>query len=343
MNSALEAHHHPRRLRHVLRRVGVYPIVAARYGIPSPGVADGQAAEARPRPQGRRAPRAARADRRCAAARDRAARWSGCARRCTTREHHRSTSIDARRPDAVPGRRRAAGAGRGVPARPPTRCRRTSIASSGVNGTYTFTMKPNVAGEPARGGGRAGAPDDRAARQRARRRRAEHRAAGRQRRSDPRAAARRDRRRAREGDHPVDRPARAEDRRAGPGRRRARRCSSTARCRPAWRSSRASRRAGRCRRRTVYYLVRKVAAVTGQDLRNARPSLDENNRPAVSFTLNTDGAAQVRQGDRREHRPPAGDRPRRPRAVGAAHRTAHHDRRPDHRQLHAGGSRRTCR
>ena len=40
----------------------------------------------------------------------------------------------------------------------------------------------------------------------------------------------------------------------------------------------------------VYYLVRKAAAVTGRDLRNARPSLDENNRPAVSFTLNSEGA-----------------------------------------------------
>src|SRR5438093_1210047 len=40
---------------------------------------------------------------------------------------------------------------------------------------------------------------------------------------------------------------------------------------------------------TVYYLVKKAAAVTGQDLRNARPSVDENNRPAVSFTLSSDG------------------------------------------------------
>jgi preprotein translocase subunit SecD len=40
---------------------------------------------------------------------------------------------------------------------------------------------------------------------------------------------------------------------------------------------------------TSYYLVRKVAAVTGRDLRNARPSLDENNQPAVSFTLNNEG------------------------------------------------------
>src|SRR3954471_18645166 len=40
---------------------------------------------------------------------------------------------------------------------------------------------------------------------------------------------------------------------------------------------------------TVYYLVKRVAAVTGQDLRNARSSLDENNRPAVSFTLSNEG------------------------------------------------------
>ena len=40
---------------------------------------------------------------------------------------------------------------------------------------------------------------------------------------------------------------------------------------------------------TVYYLVRTVAAVTGRDLRNARPTVDENNRPAVSFTLNSEG------------------------------------------------------
>jgi preprotein translocase subunit SecD len=41
---------------------------------------------------------------------------------------------------------------------------------------------------------------------------------------------------------------------------------------------------------TGYYAVRRVAAVTGRDLRNARPTLDENNRPAVSFSLNTEGA-----------------------------------------------------
>jgi preprotein translocase subunit SecD len=39
-----------------------------------------------------------------------------------------------------------------------------------------------------------------------------------------------------------------------------------------------------------YYAVRRVPAVTGRDLRNARPTLDENNRPAVSFSLNQEGA-----------------------------------------------------
>ncbi len=43
----------------------------------------------------------------------------------------------------------------------------------------------------------------------------------------------------------------------------------------------------------AYYLVRRVAAVTGRDLRNARPSLDEFNQPAVSFTLNREGAGKM--------------------------------------------------
>ena len=38
-----------------------------------------------------------------------------------------------------------------------------------------------------------------------------------------------------------------------------------------------------------YYLVRRAAAVSGTEIRSARPSLDENNRPAVSFTLNPEG------------------------------------------------------
>ena len=40
---------------------------------------------------------------------------------------------------------------------------------------------------------------------------------------------------------------------------------------------------------TVFYGVKRAAAVSGRDLRNASPSLDENNQPAVSFTLSTEG------------------------------------------------------
>jgi preprotein translocase subunit SecD len=42
----------------------------------------------------------------------------------------------------------------------------------------------------------------------------------------------------------------------------------------------------------VYYVVKKVPAVTGRDLRNAQQSLDEYSRPAVSFTLKQDAAAR---------------------------------------------------
>jgi preprotein translocase subunit SecD len=46
---------------------------------------------------------------------------------------------------------------------------------------------------------------------------------------------------------------------------------------------------------TVFYVLRRVAAVSGRDLRSARPSLDQNNRPAVSFTLSGDGARRFGQ------------------------------------------------
>ena len=41
---------------------------------------------------------------------------------------------------------------------------------------------------------------------------------------------------------------------------------------------------------TVYYMVRKAAAVSGHDVTNARPAVDQNNLPAVSFTLSAEGA-----------------------------------------------------
>ena len=43
---------------------------------------------------------------------------------------------------------------------------------------------------------------------------------------------------------------------------------------------------------TQYYLVKKLAPITGQDLRIARSTLDENGRPAVGFSLTRDGAVK---------------------------------------------------
>jgi preprotein translocase subunit SecD len=42
----------------------------------------------------------------------------------------------------------------------------------------------------------------------------------------------------------------------------------------------------------TYYLVKRTPVVSGRDLRNARQSLDENNRPAVAFSLKPDGATR---------------------------------------------------
>ena len=42
----------------------------------------------------------------------------------------------------------------------------------------------------------------------------------------------------------------------------------------------------------VFYLVRKTAAVTGQDLRTAQPTLDDNGRPAVGFSLTREGSSK---------------------------------------------------
>jgi preprotein translocase subunit SecD len=41
-----------------------------------------------------------------------------------------------------------------------------------------------------------------------------------------------------------------------------------------------------------FYLVRKTAAVTGGDLRNARAQIDQNGAPAVGFSLNNEGAVK---------------------------------------------------
>ena len=42
----------------------------------------------------------------------------------------------------------------------------------------------------------------------------------------------------------------------------------------------------------TFYVVKKIAPVTGQDLRVAKPGLDENNQPAVMFELKSAGATK---------------------------------------------------
>ncbi len=137
-------------------------------------VAHGPPIEARPRPAGRRSPRAARAHRRCAAARD-GGRVGAAARGAEDRGHHRRQHY-RRKPGAIQSRRHRARAGRGLQTgghhgrdelRPQPRRRRR----------LHLHHEAEYPGDAPRGGGHAGASDDRAARQRAGRRRAEHRAA----------------------------------------------------------------------------------------------------------------------------------------------------------------------
>jgi preprotein translocase subunit SecD len=44
---------------------------------------------------------------------------------------------------------------------------------------------------------------------------------------------------------------------------------------------------------TVYYLLQRTPVITGSDLRSARPLPDENNKPAISFSLNQEGARKL--------------------------------------------------
>jgi preprotein translocase subunit SecD len=166
---------------------------------------------------------------------------------------------------------------------------------SGVGGTYRFVMRPNIAvqlGDEAvtqahqtieRRVNELGVAEPIVARH----------GGG---RSDPRAAARRLGRLAREGDHPLDGAARAEARAAGPGVHAARNAArGDGRQEPPGTevvpgigdATAPGERAG-----TVYYLVQRTPVITGRDLRNARPTLDEYNQPAVSFSLKQDGAVK---------------------------------------------------
>ena len=94
--------------------LGVYPILAPRYHLPLPGWLSGQAAQAWARPQGRRAPRPARADRTRRCRRRPRRRPSRSARSCKT-ANVPVGAINTTSPTALPRRGRAAGSGCGVP------------------------------------------------------------------------------------------------------------------------------------------------------------------------------------------------------------------------------------
>ena len=91
---------------------------------------------------------------------------------------------------------------------------------------------------------------------------------------------------------------------------------------------------------TVYYVVRRVPAVTGRDLRNSRPSLDENSRPAVGFSLNNEGASKFGAFTQANINRQLASRARQPRLLGAHDQQPHRRRRDHPGQLHAAGGRR---
>ncbi len=194
--------------------------------------------------------------------------------------------------DDVPRRGGAGGSRRGLPAhRRHAGERPTFDRSPGAGGTYDFTMKPNIAKDLREQAVVQAVRNDRSPRQRARRRRAEHLALR------PDAATRSwsscpacsDVGRAKEiirstallelklveaGPAPTQRGAAAVVRRQGAARHGS--------------GARQRRRGGDGDAPST--CSKKVAAATGRDLRSAKPSLDENNRPAVSFTLTSDGS-----------------------------------------------------
>ena len=268
-----------------------------------------QKVRARPRPQGRRPSRPAGPDRRRAAAAE-TETTAEQLREALTKRNIPVTNDRRRRADGVHGRGRPAGQDAQFRRSPtssssalvqPAAGRRRHLHVSRCGRTSRCTL--------ARRGGDAGAPDDRAPRQRVRRLRADRRAVRQQRRPDPRAAAGRDRRRARQGAHRQTALLELKLVEAGPAptTRSAAQAATAATSRRTWRCCRATTSAASSARpapRCSTWCAR-TPAITGRDLRNARPTLDENNLPAVSFSLNNEGGAQVRPGDRREHRPAA--------------------------------------
>ena len=239
-------------------------------------------------------------------------------------DHHRrsrrrgssSTGVPPAQDAAVPAARRSAGR------------RRCSTGRGGAGG-YTFEMKPNMAVQLRERGGRAGAADDRAPRQRARRR--------------PSRSSRRTARRAirswcscRASQDPdqvkrvigIDGAARAEDRRSR-GRPRSQEALLQTHER-----RRAARHGGGHRRRPAEpgrdvllpgaSASRRSPAAT---CATPGPTLDENNLPAIGFSMNRDGAIKFGKLTGDNIGKPLAVDPRQPRRDGRHHPGADHRRR----------------
>ena len=126
----------------IFAAVGVYPIVATSFGINSPRWLVSKMLKLGPRSQGRCPSGPARADRRRAAHRDRDGGGAVPPSADDGRHHH----VEHRpgQSDFVQGRGDRARAGRGLPDGGERRQARNFERDSGVNGTYTFSMKPNI-------------------------------------------------------------------------------------------------------------------------------------------------------------------------------------------------------
>ena len=84
----------------------------------------------------------------------------------------------------------------------------------------------------------------------------------------------------------------------------------------------------------VYYLISRVSAVSGRDLRSAEAGTEESGRPDVTFTLTRDGGDRFYQFTSQHVGELAGRRARRQGAGGGQHQGSHPRHRPHLRLLH---------
>ncbi len=293
-------------------------------------MAQGQAAEAGTRPEGRRSPRVEGEHRRCAEDLDdgdqRAAPRLAEERRHQHRRDHGPVAHD------LPRRGSAAGQGRGVPHRRRRNRAHELRPQPAPRRRLRVQDEAEHRARSSRAGGRAGDADDRSPRQRARRGRAEHRAAA-ERRGDSRPASRRHRRRAREGHHGQDGDPRIQAGRGGPGVQGR---SAEAVQRHAARRDGDPAGVGRQHPRRRPDVLRRPQARAGHRPGPARREAGaRREQPAGGpFRAEVRRRGEVRQAVGREPRPLPRDHPRQQSRLGPQARRAHHGSGADQRRIH---------